>query len=83
MPEQKALVAKRAAEHGVVASYHRFYLKRINLAFEIVLSADPLPTRADSLAIHENTTANIIVFKDSRNCYSKNLRYMVVTWLRS
>ncbi len=23
MPEQKALIAKRAAEHGVVASYHR------------------------------------------------------------
>ncbi len=35
MPEQKALIAKRAAEHGVVDSYHRFYLKRINLAFFI------------------------------------------------
>ncbi len=26
-PEQKALIAKQAAEHGVVTSYHRFYLK--------------------------------------------------------
>ena len=26
-PEQKALIAKREAEHGVVTSYHRFYLK--------------------------------------------------------
>ena len=73
-----ALIAKRAAEHGVVASYHRFY-QRIDLAFEIVLRADPLPTRFDSLAIHENITANIIVFNDSRNyCPSKNLRYTVI-----
>ncbi len=73
-----ALFAKRAAEHDVVASYHRFYLKRIDLAFEIVFRADPLPTCADSLAIHEKITANIIVFNDSRNYYpSKNLRYTV------
>ncbi len=39
-PEQKALIAKRAAEHGVVASYHRFYLKRIYLPFKIVLRVD-------------------------------------------
>ena len=77
-PKQKALIAKRAAEHGVIASYHRFY-QRINLAFEIVLCADPLPTRFDSLAIHENITTNIIVFNDSRNYYpSKNLRYTVI-----
>ncbi len=74
-PEQKALIAKRATEHGVVASYHRFYLKRIDLAFEIVLHADPLPTHVDSLAIHENITPNIstiqniIVFNGSRNYY--------------
>ncbi len=47
-PEQKALIAKRAAEHGVVALYHRFYLKR-------TWHCDPLPIRADS---HENITAN-------------------------
>ncbi len=46
MPRQKALISKRAAEHGVVDSYHRFYL---DLAFEIVLCVDPLPTSADSL----------------------------------
>ncbi len=51
-PEQKALIVKRAAEHGVVDSYHRFYLKRIDLAFEIVLCADPLPTSADSLVFY-------------------------------
>ncbi len=33
-PEQKA---KRAAKHSVVASYHRFYLKRIDLAFKPTL----------------------------------------------
>ena len=53
-PEQKALNAKKAAEHGVV---HRFYLKIIDLAFEIVLRADPSLTRFDSLAIHKNITA--------------------------
>ncbi len=47
-PEQKALIAKKAAEHGVV---HRFYLKRIDLAFEIVLRADPSLTRFDSTKI--------------------------------
>ncbi len=80
--EQKALIAKRAAEHGVIASYHRFYLKRTwhpSIFFsEIVLHAGPLPTLADSLAIHENITTNIIVFNDSRNYYpSENLRYTV------
>ncbi len=75
MPEQKALIAKRETEQSVVASYRRFYL----ILLSKVLRADPLPTRADSIAIHENITANIIVFNDSRNYYpSKNLRYMVI-----
>ncbi len=48
-PEQKALIAKRETEHSVVASYRRFYL----ILLSKVLRADPLPTRADSIAIHD------------------------------
>ena len=73
-PEQKAMIAKRAAEHGVVASYHPFYLKE---SIKIVLRADPLPTCADSIAIHKNITANIIVFNDSRNYYSNTQIYAI------
>ncbi len=47
------------------------------------LRADPLLTGADSPAIHENITTNIIVFNNSQNYYpSKNLRYMVIILTR-
>ncbi len=65
-------MVKRAAEHGVVDSYHRFYLKRIDLAFEIVLCADPLPTSAN------NPRKFYPEYHYSRNYYpSKNLRYTI------
>ncbi len=65
-------MVKRAAEHGVVDSYHRFYLKRIDLAFEIVLCAGPLPTSAD------NPRKYYPEYHYSQNYSpSKNLRYTI------
>ncbi len=71
MPDQKALISKRAAEHGVVDSYHRFYFKQKNRSCFLVCR--PFTHQCWQPTIHENITANI---NDSRNYYpSKNWRY--------